>query len=563
MPRLVVESGTDKGMVFPLVQSVSTIGRSVSNTIQIIDRRMSRHHAEIHVEGGAIRYVDLGSKNGSYMNEQRIEGSLPLAPGDRVRIGETILVFEVEETPATRPGETTTKSLRLVDEEQWGHTAGKVRAGADPHLDVRVDAAEGDVLKDSHRRLEILYQVSDAIRSLLDFDELLEKILDIIFSVIQPDRGYILLQEEEGQDLTPRAVKRRDGQAEDEVQISRSIVQRCIDDRTALLVTDAASDRRFSSSESVVLNRIRSAMCAPLIYKNKVLGAVYVDTQSRIVSYSHEELELLTGIANQSATAIVNAHLHRQLVEQHKLAREMEIARSIQMNLLPKTYPALEGYEVSAMSLPAKQVGGDYYDFYKLENNRVGFAIADVSGKGVPAAFLTTLARTYLRSEGQRGEGTIADMLTRINRELHADVTNNMYVTLVYGTLEPKSGKFRYVNGGHAFPLYISPAKNKVEYLDTGGTFLGILEEVEYEEAEVVLKPGDLLILYTDGVTDIQNEKEELWGRESLENLILGLTHMSAEQIRNAIYHACLEHKGDADQFDDFTLIVLKRTNDK
>jgi len=559
MPRLVVESGVDKGMVFPLVQSVSTIGRSVSNTIQIIDRRMSRHHAEIHIEGSSIRFVDLGSKNGSYLNEQRVEGSLGLAPGDRIRVGETVLVYEMEQAPQTRPGEITTKALRLVDEELWGHTAGQVRAGADPHLAVRVDASEGDVLKDNHRRLEILYQVADAIRSILDFNDLLERIIDIIFSVVQPDRGYILLRDTTSGELAPRAVKRRDGRIEDEVQISQSIVQKCMSDRAGLLVTDAASDRRFASSQSVVLNRIRSAMCAPLIFKNQVLGVVYVDTQSRIVAYSPEELELLTGIANQSATAIMNAHLHGQLVEQHKLAREMEIARTIQMNLLPKNYPALEGYEISAMSLPAKQVGGDYYDFCELKGGRIGFTIADVSGKGVPAAFLTTLARTYLRSESRREECPIAEMLSRINREIFADVTNHMYVTVVYGVLEPKKGKFRYVNGGHAFPLYISPGKNKVEYLETGGTFLGILEEVEYEEDEITLKPGDVLVLYTDGVTDIQNDKEELWGRENLEKLALELTHMSAEQIRNSIYHACLEHKGDADQFDDFTLIVIKR----
>ncbi len=561
MPRLVVESGVDAGMVFPLVQSVSTIGRSVSNTIQIIDRRMSRHHAEIHIEGDICRLHDLGSKNGSYINDTRVDGSVTLTPGDRIRIGETLLAYEVEQQPPTRPGETTTKTLRLVDEAQWGRTAGKIRAGADPLLSVRMEGTEGELLKDSHRRLEILYQVADAIRSILDLDELLEKIVDIIFSVIQPDRGYILLRDPDNSDFTPRVVKHRDGRVQDEVQISRSIVQRCVKERNALLVTDAASDQRFASSVSIVAHRIRSAMVAPLIFKNEVLGVIYVDTQTRIVSYSHEELELLTGIANQSATAIVNARLHLQLIEQHKLAREMEIAHSIQMNLLPKTYPPLEGYDVSAMSLPAQQVGGDYYDFHLFPDGRVGFTVADVSGKGIPAAFLTTLARTYLRSEARRPELDLPSMLSHINREIFADITNHMYVTVVYGILSPRDGKFQYVNAGHAFPILASPGGEKPRHLETGGTFLGILEDVEYELGEIALQPGEALLLYSDGVTDIQNEQGELWGRERLEELLLGHILQTAEQIRNAIYEAALQHKGDAEQFDDFTLVVLKRTN--
>lgn len=539
-------------------------------TVQVIDRRMSRMHAEVILQGPRSELRDLESKNGTYLNEKKVEGTVPLNPGDRIRIGDTIFFFEWEGAGGAGGagkglnGESTTaRNLRVVDEKQWGRMAVQVRAGADPHLAVRVDASEGEILKDSHRRLEILYQVADAIRSILDTGELLEKIMDIIFSVIQPDRGYILITDTGRlEDMTPKVLKRRDGQQETEITLSSSIVQRCIQDRSGLLVTDAASDQRFSASESIVLNRIRSAMVTPLIFKNEVLGVIYVDTQSRIMSYSREELELLTGIANQSATAIINARLHSQLVEQHKLAREMEIARSIQMNLLPKRYPGLPGYEISAMSLPAKQVGGDYYDFYELGEGRTGFAIADVSGKGVPAAFLTALARTYLRSGSASANESVANMLSRVNTQIYADVTNNMYVTAVFGLLESATGKFRYVNAGHAYPLLFKPGGSRPVELDKGGTFLGILEEIEYEESEVTLQPGDVLVLYTDGVTDIHNESMTPWGRENLDNTVRRMITYSAEEIRNAIYETCQGFKGDADQFDDFTLIVLKRSSD-
>ncbi len=561
MARLVVEEGADKGMVFPLQKGVSTIGRSAANAVQVIDRRMSRQHAKIIHDEKGVTLHDLGSKNGTYLNEGRMTAPVLLRPGDRIRIGETVFVFETDQEEEQHPEESTGHTLRLIDEASWGHTAESVRAGADPHLAVHMDTAEGDILKDSHHRLEILYQVADAIRSILDLNELLEKIMDIIFSVVQPDRGYILLRENHNVagELTPRVVKRRDGKPEEEIQVSHSIVRRCMDERAALLVTDAASDRRFAASESIVLNRIRSAMCAPLIFKGEALGVIYVDTQSRIVSYSKEELELLTGIANQSATAIINARMHTQLVEQHKLAREMEIARMIQMNLLPKTYPPLEGYEVSAMSQPAKQVGGDYYDFHLLDDGSVGFTIADVSGKGVPAAFLTAVTRTYLRGECQRNQGRVAETITRLNRQIFEDVTNDMYVTLVFGVLSPEAGTFHYVNAGHTFPLLFSVKSRKITELDQGGVFLGILEEIDFDEGEVTLEPGDTLVLYTDGVTDMNNAAGELFGRERLDNILTENAHRPAEEIRNEIYRAALAFKGDADQFDDFTLVVLKR----
>ncbi|GEM_PF-330278 len=561
MTRLVVEEGVDRGMVFPLRKGINGIGRSATNVVQVIDRRMSRNHAEVIIDVEGPRVRDLGSKNGTYLNNLRLEGTAPIKTGDRIRIGETIFLFEMEEGSTPHSGEITTKSFRLVDEKQWGRTAESVRAGADPHLTVRVDAAEGELLKDSHRRLEILYQVADAIRSILDLDELLEKIMDIIFSVVQPDRGYILLRDDAGEEMTPRVLKRRDGKIEEEIQISHSIVHKCVEGGTSLLVTDATTDQRFSASESIVLNRIRSAMCAPLIFKDEVLGVVYVDTQSRIVAYSREELELLTGIANQSATAIINAKLHEQLVEQHKLAREMEIARSIQMNLLPKAYPDLPGYDISAMSLPAKQVGGDYYDFHALEDGRVGLTIADVSGKGVPAAFLTAVTRTYIKSEAQRPDASPGGILQFINKQIYEDVTNDMYVTLVFGVLSPKEGVFRYVNAGHAYPLLFEAKTQKVRELDQGGTFIGILEEVDFDEGEIQMAPGDVLVLYTDGVTDMNNPKEELWGRENLEKTIKENLQSGAEDIRNAIFDACQKHRGEADQFDDFTLIVIKRTS--
>jgi len=277
-----------------------------------------------------------------------------------------------------------------------------------------------------------------------------------------------------------------------------------------------------------------------------------------MASFSEEELELLTSIANQAAVAITNARLQSQLVEQHKLAREMEIARDIQMNLLPKTYPDLPGYQLSAMSLPAKHVGGDYYDFLRMPDGRLGLAVADVSGKGVPAAILTAATRSYLQGGTQVREPSLVHLVQRINRNVHRDVSNDMYVTMAFILLDESTGAIEYVNAGHAQPIVLLPS-GEMEFLDAGGLFLGIDEEADYEAGISSIPPGGVLLLYTDGVTDILSPDGQSFTLERFQELIKDKRHLSAEEIRNAVYQACLRHRASADQFDDFTLIVLKR----
>ncbi|MCB2156032.1 SpoIIE family protein phosphatase [bacterium] len=566
MPRLTIQNGPDKDTVHQITGQRLTLGRSVNNDIQIVDRRMSRTHAEIYFHDDKFYVRDMGSKNGTLLNGVQVEESTQLHNGDTVQVGDTGLTFEddtatdggtVPIEPSRRKRDSAT-SYRLVEERQWGSTRGELRAGISPTTSVSVDTREGKLLKESHKRLEIIYQVTEAIRSVFTLDELLERIMDIIIEVLHPDRGYLLLHDKETGDLTPEVIKAPGGEEEREIKISSSIVDRCMSEGISLLVSDAITDDRFAASESIIANRIRTAMVAPIIYKGDTLGVVYIDTRTRLVPFTQEELELLTGITNQAAMAIMNARLHSQLVEQHKLAREMEIARTIQMNLLPKVYPNLPGYDISAMSLPAKQVGGDYYDFLTLPDGQAGLAIADVSGKGVPAAILTATTRSYLQSEAQHGSSALAQTVETINRMVCRDVTNDMYVTMALVSLDQKSGEIEYVNAGHTHPVILSKS-GEFRFLDKGGLFLGIGEDLEYESGKEKLAAGDILLMYTDGVSDIQDTEGVQFGTERLYDMLKDLRTLSAEDIRNRVYQACVQHRGDADQFDDFTLILLKR----
>ena len=557
MARLVVETGVDSGMIFPLSPTAVTIGRSVSNSIQIIDRKVSRRHAEIFYKDGLYYFRDLGSKNGSFVDDKGIKNrEISLSNSARIKVGETVLVFESGPEDSPIMADTTSKAVRIVEDLDWGVPRESIAAGKQSPLDLDIQAESKETFKDSHKRLAILYQVADAIRNILNLDELLDQIMNIIYDVIQPDRGLIMMLDTQTKELIPKSIKKR-REDDEEITISNTIVQQCVRDQISIIVSDAASDKRFSSSESVIIHKIRSAICAPLIFKDEILGVIYVDTQSRINAYGPEELELLTGIANQSAMAIANAKLHARIVKQHKLAKEMEIARTIQMNLLPKIYPTLENLDISAMSLPAKKVGGDYYDFITLSENRYGIAIADVSGKGVPAAILLATIRASLLIEAQQKNATVTSVISQMNRMACRDATNNMFITMVYGIIDTKAQTLEFSNAGHSFPLLFD-SSSQVKQLKTGGCFLGIMENADYKSQTIPLRSGQTFILYSDGVTDTMNEQGEIFGLEMMKKVILSRLHCSAQEIRDTIHQACLDFRNGVEQFDDFTLVVIK-----
>lgn len=553
MARLVIDSGVDSGMVYPLTEEITTLGRSPSNTIQIIDRKVSRFHSEIQRMDNQYILKDLGSKNGTYINDQLITEPYILQNNDKIRIGDTIMYFEMEASEE-EGRDTTTRSVRLVAEPEWGQEKKTISVVSRPELAYKVDATTTDLLKDSTHRLEILYKVGETIRNILDVNTLLNKIMEILFNVIQPDRGCILLKDEKTGQFTPRVVKTRE---EEEISISQHIVERCVLDKVSILVSDATTDQRFKEAESVIMERIRSAMCSPLVFKDEVFGVIYVDTRSRLISYGQEELELLTGVANQAAMAIVNARLHERLVEQSKLEKELEIARTIQMNLLPRSDPEIENFEVAATSIPAKKVGGDYYDFIKLPQGQWGIAVGDVSGKGVPAAILIATVRALLKSESTRPRASVTSVVSKVNVLTCHDVTGNIFITLVYGVLNPHTRSFEYTNAGHCPPLLFDPQGN-IHSLTVGGFFMGLMENTEYKKEVVKLPPGSVLLIYSDGLVDTMDPSGNFFGLERLKKLVSENRTKSATEIRDIILHHLNVFRGDAEVFDDMTLVVIK-----
>jgi len=263
---------------------------------------------------------------------------------------------------------------------------------------------------------------------------------------------------------------------------------------------------------------------------------------------------IVSNLINERNTAAEKDRYRRELERQ---TYEMEIAGGIQKSFLPESSPQIEGMELAALNAPAKEVGGDFYDFIPISTDKWGLVIADVSGKGVPAALFMALSRTLVRANA-RGNLTAAAAIERANDLIAEDERANMFVTLFYCILDPKEKTLTYVNAGHNFPLMLRENGNVLIMLEAKGIALGIMPSIELEEKEIILRQGDIVVLYTDGVTEAINDKEEQFGVQRLVSTIEENRNLSASELIKQIQQAVTEFSQGQPQFDDLTLMILK-----
>jgi sigma-B regulation protein RsbU (phosphoserine phosphatase) len=582
MPRLLVESGNEAGQSYPLRTDSVTVGRSASATIQIVDKRVSRHHVLFQRYKDSYTVEDLGSKNGSLINNEVLVGRVRLKPGDRVQLGDTVLLYqESEHADDALTSRSGTGKLRFVAGEVGPALKElPVEGPAMPTAGTSQFGTSEDVVG-VYNRLRVLYDVADALGREQDIAALLVAIGEIMWKALSPNRLVILcrpgmteaIRADGSSDDRPvhsgarvgshsleAVMVRSDFDGDDVVNVSRSILDRAMNESIAILVSDAPSDIRFADNESIIAGRIRSCVCVPLVSRGEAIGVVYLDSQDPGPTYyTNEDLEMVTIIANQTALAIYNARLRLQDLERQKMAKELEIARDIQRNLLPQELPVVAGMELAAMSQPARQVGGDYYDFIQFEDDKLALVIADVSGKGVPAAILTASIRGSLRLESTRSaQGDVATTVSGLNKWTCLDASNNMFITLAYILYDPTARTLTFTNAGHVYPLLFKADGSTIIELEKGGCFLGIMDFLEYECETIEVAEGDILILFTDGLPDTHNADKETLGTDRIIDTVRANAHLSASEIKDELYEATMTFRGNTDQFDDLTILVAK-----
>jgi sigma-B regulation protein RsbU (phosphoserine phosphatase) len=411
-------------------------------------------------------------------------------------------------------------------------------------------------------RLALLYHLAQTFNSTLDLDQVLNRVMDEVIVATRAERGFVMLRESGGR-LVFRAARGIDQQTIDDpaFQVSRSVVEKVALEGKAILTYDAQTDSRFNMRQSVVILGLRSVLCVPLALKDNILGVIYVDNRLQAGIFTLSDQELLGAIASNAAIAIENARLYRLAVEKGRLERELQMAREVQVSLLPREIPDIPGWEFASRWLPARQVSGDFYDFLTSNSNQPDLVIADVSDKGMPAALFMGLSRTILRASLDQARSPRAS-IERANRLICADSANSMFVTMFYAQINQRAGEITYVNAGHNPPLVFHnglPEGHRVRWLSKTGMALGVLPDNVYAQQTVRLNPGDFMILYTDGVVDTENSRGEPFGVDRLQAVILEHSTQPVGQIIEELEQALAKHAGEHEPFDDITLLAIRR----
>lgn len=412
----------------------------------------------------------------------------------------------------------------------------------------------------SGERLALLYQLSQTFNSTLDLGQVLEAVIDAVIAALRAERGFVMLREADGTLVfkTARGLAQITIESP-EFQVSYGVVTRVVEEGQAVLTSNAQRDARFSARESVIHLGLRAILCAPLRLKDKMIGAIYVDNRVQSGIFQEADLELLQAIAASAAVAIENARLYQIAVEKGRLERELEMASRVQSSLIPRALPQIPGWEFAARWIPARQVSGDFYDCFPLDNGKLGLVIGDVVDKGLPASLFMAYSRSIIRASMASASSPQEGMRV-VNRLICQDDAYGMFVTLVYAQVDPPSGLVSYVNAGHNPPLFYQRESDACRELTRTGMLVGVEAGADYAQRELALQPGDFILLYTDGITEAINAAEEEFGLERVRRVVEQTRHSTAAEIASALQEALGTFTASLDPFDDITLLVIKRT---
>lgn len=551
------ESGASQR--FDLNDGETVIGRHPDCDIVVEVGAVSRFHAKIVHRGNQYVLEDQGSRNGTFLNGQLITDGQPLREGDRVRICEMELVFHDDAAPGYLGDPQLNFAGRnfgvtMVDDEGSDLSVSKVefRSSTDG---LKISAT-------AEAKLAALLKINANLGQALSLDEVLPKVLVSLFEIFpQADRGFVVMKDDDGA-LIPRWVKMRRASDESQsIRISRTILREAMSTGAAILSLDASNDQRFDSSQSIADFSIKSMICAPLIDSDgDAFGALQIDSTEGRGQFREEDVDLLAGVASQAAIVIRNAELHEQALRQQEVEQDLKLATDVQAAFLPQHPPEISGFRVCSYYQAAQYIGGDYFDYIPLPGGRWGIVVADVVGHGVAAAMfmakLSAETRYCLAAEpdAARAVQRLSDHMSRLNLE--------RFVTFLLLVVEPGNDTLQIVNGGHMAPLIFHAADASISEPgeEESGLPIGIDEGMEYEAATVTMRPGDVAVLYTDGINEAMNDKDELFSIDRVRKCVA--QGGGSEAILNRLVLSVRDFIGDGEQDDDMCIVVIERVGE-
>jgi serine phosphatase RsbU (regulator of sigma subunit) len=527
------------GRVYPLRGKIMLIGRDPHCDIVVRDSHASAEHALLIKCGGSWYIEDLESANGTFVNGTRIRQRTVLKTNDRLEMyGLKVMLEEGgRSTPAPEP-------LGLMT-----HSG----PGSVPAVMSSLDVGRLQAEVDAESKLRAILEVSRALGATLQLQDVLPKILESLFAVFpQADRGFILLHDANTGQLVPRAVRGRAGQPGPAPEVSQTLIDHALQTRRAILSADTGLDERFDLSKSIQQLQIRSVMCIPLLGQaDTPLGVLQIDTQDSANPFREEDLDVLVSASTQAARAVELARLHEEL-------RDLSAATQIQKSFLPAERPQAAGLQFFDYYAPARQVGGDYYDYISLPGNRLAVTLGDVSGKGVSAALLMARLSSAVRF-CLASTATVPEAVRQLSALLTRAGTEDRFITFVVAVLDLARFTITLVNAGHMAPVRRRAGKREVEEIaaETIGLPLGVFDR-PYEQAVLTLEPGDTLVLYTDGVTEARDPAGDLFGPERLQKALANAPP-EVEGLGNAVLAEVNRFTAGRPPADDLALVCFGR----
>ena len=568
MASLKVLQGFEPGHLFDLDNDRSVVGRSSECDVVLDVAAVSRRHVIVLREDGNFFVQDLGSRNGTYINQQRVYDRAPLHDGDKMLICDVLFQFHETAPPDPPEGEQTPSSslFSSLPEAKTGDESGdELSEKGSSTIMATVDVSQRSskswrLSAKPEAQLDAMVEISNSLAATLSVKELLPKLLDSLFKIfVQADRGFIVMRPHADAPLVPVASKARRADDESNMRISRTIVEQAIEGKKAILTADASSDERFNMAQSISDFQIRSLICAPMIaIDGEPLGVIQIDTRNQLSRFTDNDLHVLASVASQASIAMDNAKMHEEAIKQRALQRDLEVANQMQQALLPSSAPELPGFHFFEFYEAAYLVGGDYYDYVMLSEDRLAVVVGDVAGKGVSAAILMAKLSSDVRFWLAREPDT-AKALGMINAIFSKHGWDDRFVTMVVAVIDTRTNLLTLANAGHMPPLLRTSTGEVLEIGgEEAGLPIGVVDDYQYEAFQRELNSGDFVTLFTDGFSEAMNSDRELYGLERLATMV-GDTQVGSHELGRHIVDDVRQFAGDFPQSDDMCLVCFGR----
>lgn len=621
MVRLLAESGPLQGKMFKIKGTRAQVGSAPGNEVLIPLPNIAGHHFDIELQGENVILHDRGSEAGTIVNEQPVAGSVYLQHGDKITFGMTASAAGASPF-AANPGLQeifiSEQSVNPFDDDvrtilgsplaRWGSdqppAAPPIRAnlGPPPGGPAGFNAtilppSQPDQNTWRQRKLEVMLAVGKALSRPEDIASKIDKVLELLFDTMDIDRAAVLVlpgdaesqqkeqddavkvlgsmapQYDEGTDRVQIGVwsfswhAYRDKQGStDPLPLSSTVIDKVLKDAVAVMTQDAQAEDWLDSARSVFGQAIRTCICTPLKTSNGMLGVLYADSSRTSTPFSRDDMEFFTAYSNQAAVAIENTRLLQVALQKERMEQDLRVAKRIQRWLLPQQSPTLHGFELAGDSHAMEDVGGDYFDYIMLDDRHLALVVADVSGHGISSALVMTMTRSILRGSLMPGLAP-ADVLMRVNTLVSDDMISRMFVTMMLAVVDLGTGQVVFSNAGHNPPLVYRAHSQQVEMLVPEGRRIGPLGmsrwarlKPQYQNQQVMLHPGDMLCLYTDGFPEATNPAGEEMDIQPLQEVMAYYAQYPASVVLQQAFVRLHHFMAGSPSSDDTTAIILKRT---